>query len=55
MVFVAIFTGLRASEVIGLKWKCVHVDSNQITVDEKYSRGGVGTAQKQRIECDDSG
>jgi integrase len=40
MVFVAIFTGLRASEVIGLKWRDVHADS--ITVDERYCRGDWG-------------
>ena len=40
MVFVAIYTGLRASEVIGLKWRNVHADS--ITVDERYCRGDWG-------------
>jgi len=40
MVFVAIFTGLRVSEVIGLKWRNVHADS--ITVDERYCRGDWG-------------
>jgi len=40
MVFVAIFTGLRVSEVIGLKWRDVHADS--ITVDERYCRGDWG-------------
>jgi integrase len=40
MVFVAIFTGLRVSEVIGLKWRGVHADS--ITVDERYCRGDWG-------------
>ncbi len=41
MVFVAIFTGLRVSEVIGLKWRDVHEDS--ITVDERYCRGDWGS------------
>jgi integrase len=40
MVFVAIYTGLRVSEVIGLKWRDVHADS--ITVDERYCRGDWG-------------
>jgi integrase len=37
MVFVAIYTGLRASELIGLKWNDVHQDS--ITIDERCCRG----------------
>src|ERR1700731_3776056 len=40
MVFVAIYTGLRLSEVMSLKWRNVHADS--ITVDERYSRGDWG-------------
>src|SRR5580704_614520 len=34
MVFVAVFTGLRISELIGLRWRNVHADS--ITIDERY-------------------
>jgi len=37
MVYVAVYTGLRASELIGLKWKNVHADS--ITIEERYCRG----------------
>jgi integrase len=37
MVYVAVHTGLRVSELIGLKWKNVHEDS--ITIDERYCRG----------------
>lgn len=37
MVYVAVWTGLRVSEVIGLKWRCIHSDS--ITVEERYCRG----------------
>ena len=40
MVYVAVYTGLRASELIGLKWKNVHADS--ITVEERYCRGEWG-------------
>jgi integrase len=40
MIYVAVYTGLRASEVIGLRWKNVHHDS--ITVDERYCRGEWG-------------
>jgi integrase len=37
MVFVAAFTGLRVSELIGLKWEDVREES--LTVDERYCRG----------------
>lgn len=40
MVYVAVYTGLRPSELIGLKWKNVHPDS--ITVEERYCRGEWG-------------
>jgi integrase len=40
MVYVAIFSGLRVSEVIGLRWNDVHQDS--ITIDERYCRGDWG-------------
>ena len=45
MVFVAIYTGLRVSEVIGLKWRNVHADS--ITVDERYCRGDWGCPKSE--------
>jgi integrase len=37
MIFVAVWTGLRVSELIGLKWRCLHADS--ITIEERYCRG----------------
>lgn len=37
MIFVAVWTGLRVSELIGLKWRCVHADS--ITIEERFCRG----------------
>lgn len=37
MVYVAVFTGLRVSELLGLKWEDVHDDA--ITVDERFCRG----------------
>jgi integrase len=40
MVFVAVYTGFRVSEVVGLRWRNVHADS--ITIDERYSRGDWG-------------
>jgi integrase len=37
MLYVAVWTGLRASELIGLKWRNVHADS--ISIEQRYSRG----------------
>jgi len=37
MVYVAVFTGLRASELAGLRWRNVHQTS--ISIEERYSRG----------------
>lgn len=37
MAYTAVWTGLRVSEVIGLKWRCIHADS--ITIEERYCRG----------------
>jgi integrase len=37
MIFVAVWTGLRVSELIGLKWRCIHADS--ITVEQRFFRG----------------
>jgi integrase len=41
MLFVSAWTGLRVSELIGLKWRCIHADS--ITVEERYCRGDWST------------
>ena len=40
MVFVAIYTGLRVSELAGLRWNDIHPDA--ITIDERYCRGDWG-------------
>jgi len=45
MVYVAVFTGLRVSELCGLRWRNLHADS--ITIDERYCRGDFG-APKSR-------
>ena len=37
MVFVATWTGLRISEILALKWRCVHTDS--ITIEQRFCRG----------------
>ena len=45
MVHVAAFTGLRASELIGLRWRNVHSDS--IAIEERYCRGEWGAPKSQ--------
>jgi len=37
MIFVAVYSGLRISELVGLKWEDVHADS--LTIDERFCRG----------------
>jgi len=39
-VYVAVFTGLRVSELAALKWGDIHEDS--ITIDERFCRGDWG-------------
>jgi integrase len=41
MLFVSVWTGLRVSELIGLKWRCIHADS--ITIEERFCRGDWST------------
>jgi integrase len=41
MLFVSVWTGLRVSELIGLKWRCIHDDS--ITIEERFCRGDWAT------------
>jgi len=40
MVHVAIYTGLRVSELAGLRWNDIHPDA--ITIDQRYCRGDWG-------------
>ena len=37
MIYVAVWTGLRCSELAALKWKCIHEDS--LSIKQRYSRG----------------
>lgn len=54
MVYVAVFTGLRISELAGLLWRNVHADS--ITVEQRYCRGNFdqpkSDASKSTISVD---
>ena len=45
MLYVAVWTGLRVSELIGLKWRCIHEDS--ITIEERYRRGDWSAPKTQ--------
>jgi len=45
MVYAAVWTGLRVSELIGLKWRCIHDDS--ITIEERYTRGDWSVPKTQ--------
>jgi integrase len=45
MVYVAVFTGLRISELIGLRWDDIGI--NTITIDERCSRGDWGAPKSE--------
>jgi integrase len=45
IVFVAMYTGLRPSELAGLRWRNVHQDA--ITIDERFCRGDWGCPKSQ--------
>lgn len=45
MVYVAVFTGLRVSELAGLRWRNVHADA--ITIEERYCRGDWGAPKSE--------
>ena len=45
MLYVGVWTGLRVSELIGLRWEDVHADS--LTVDERCCRGDWGAPKSE--------
>ena len=45
MAYVAIYTGLRVSELAGLRWN--DIGSNSITVDERFCRGDWGAPKSE--------
>ena len=45
MVYVAVYTGLRVSELVGLKWG--DVQGLSITIDERYCRGDWGAPKSE--------
>ena len=48
MVLTASSTGMRVSEVIGLRWRCVDLDRGLVHVEERYYRGDVGEPKTER-------
>lgn len=47
MVYVAVLTGLRFSELAGLKWKNVHIEERSITINERFCRGNWGAPKSE--------
>ena len=45
MVYVAVYTGLRVSELIGLCWRNINEDS--ITIEQRYCRGDLGAPKSE--------
>ena len=45
MIFTAVYTGLRVSKLVGLRWR--NVDADSITVDERYCRGDWGAPKSE--------
>ena len=45
VVYVAVYTGLRVSELIGLRWGDIH--DHSITIDERYCRGDWGQPKSE--------
>lgn len=49
MIYVALRTGLRFGELLGLKWEAVNLEQKVLTVQESIVRGVVGTPKSGRI------
>jgi integrase len=45
MIYVAVYTGLRVSELIGLCWRNINEDS--ITIEQRYCRGDLGAPKSE--------
>ena len=45
MTFVAVYTGFRVSELVGLRWNNVHQDS--ISIEQRYCRGDWGAPKSE--------
>ena len=53
MIVVAVTTGMRISEILALKWKCVDLDGSTVRVEKRYYRGDTDEPKtegsKQRL------
>jgi integrase len=45
MTYVSVYTGLRVSELVGLRWRNVHHDS--ISIEQRYCRGDWGIPKSE--------
>ena len=48
MVETSISTGMRVSELIGLRWRCVDLDRGVVRVEEGYHRGDTAEPKTER-------
>jgi integrase len=47
MIFVAVYCGLRVSELAALRWRNVSLDQNKISIEERYCRGDWGAPKSE--------
>jgi integrase len=47
MVETAVSTGMRVSEILGLKWRCVDLSLGVIKVEERFYRGDTGEPKSE--------
>lgn len=48
MIETAVSTGMRISEILGLKWRCVDLTLGVIKVEERFYRGDSGEPKSER-------
>ncbi|MGH9673766.1 MAG: tyrosine-type recombinase/integrase, partial [Bryobacteraceae bacterium] len=48
MVETAISTGMRVSEIAGLRWRCVDLQRGLVRIEERYYRGDVDSPKTER-------
>jgi integrase len=52
MVWTAVSTGMRVSEVLGLRWRSVDLDRGLVSVTERYYRGDMDEPKTERARRD---
>ena len=48
MIETAVSTGMRISEILGLRWRCVDLNRGVIKVEERLYRGEIGEPKSER-------